>query len=71
MTSGREGKSDKGELSPKLQSNSRERVTVGLVGLFLFLFSLFSLSLASLSDILESVAAAQLFGQMSVLTSAS
>lgn len=55
----------------KLQCNSRECVTVGLVGLFLFLFSLFSLSLASFSDILESISAAQHFGQMSVLTSAS
>lgn len=70
MTSGRERKSDKGKLSPKLQCNSRESVTVGPVGLFLFLFSLFSLSLASCSDILESIAAAQHFGQMSVLTSA-
>lgn len=41
----RERKLDKEKLSPKLQCNGRECVTVGLVGLFPCLFSLFSLSL--------------------------
>lgn len=41
----RERKLDEEKLFPKLQCNSRECVTVGLVGLFPCLFSLFSLSL--------------------------
>lgn len=59
-----------GKLSPRLRFNSHECVTAGLVGSFLFLFTLFSLplSLASLSNILRSVTAAQCYSQMSVLT---